>query len=158
MKTLASLIQDLKTAIEFVPKEQNDDLPHPPPAELSNAEMACRTLTEFGETAKEALPELRLCTQQKGGYLRLEAAAAIWAISGDAEPAIRVASEYLVNLDWSPFDFMEGELELAIELLGKIGLPAASAIPLLKRASEKAPSAARRQLLVDTLAKVNGEK
>jgi hypothetical protein len=158
MKTLAALIQDLKKAIEFVPAERNDDLPHPPPTELADAEMACRMLTECGETAKEALPELRLCTQQKGSYLRLEAGAAIWAISGDAEPAIRVASDYLVDLDWSPFDFMDGELELAIELLGKIGRPAASAIPLLKRALEKAPDAARRQLLVDTLAKVDGKK
>ena len=158
MKTVASLIQDLKTAIEFVPDERNDDLPHPPPAELSNAEMACKTLAACGEVAKEALPELRLCTQQKGGYLRLEAGAAIWAISGDAEPSIKVASEYLVDLDWSPFDFMASELELAIELLGKIGPPAASAIPLLKRASEKAPDAARRRLVADTLAKVDVQK
>jgi len=159
---IPSLIRVLKVAIKYKPVDHSADPIPMPPVEICDATSACSALTAFGEAAKKALPELRRCaglhiSEDFVGFLRLKAASAVWDISGEAESAVQVASDFLANPDWSPIDFMDGECELTIDLLAKIGPPAASVIPVLQRAMSNAPETVKTRL-AEALAKIDVQK
>lgn len=159
---IPSLIRVLKIAIKYKPDDHPADPIPMPPHEICDAMTACSALMAFGDAAKAALPELRRCARLKTHdtlvvFLRLEAATAVWAIASEAESIIRVACDFLRNPDWSPIEGLDGECESVVDLLSKIGPPAASAIPALKRAMKNAPDAAKKRL-AEALAKIDVQK
>jgi HEAT repeat protein len=146
-----SLIRVLKKAVKF----GKDEIP--------NAQLACSALAKIGEPAQNALPELRRCAELDSDghlfpFLSLEAAEAIWIIAGEAEPAVQLANRLLESPDWSPIDCMDGECEVVIDLLGKIGPSANAAIPILERAMNTSESDAIKKRIVDALVKIGGQK
>ena len=100
---------------------------------LSDGSAACRSLAAMGPGAREAIPTLRACLNfgpEDNEWLRLirlEASEAVWRITGSTVLALTVAAEMLDDT-FTVYD--------AIDLLGKLGAAARSAVPDLKRLLE----------------------
>jgi HEAT repeat protein len=98
------------------------------PASPSRA-AAIEALGAIGPGAMEAIPVLREAAGSEDGGAALPAAEAIWKISGDAGPAVRIL---VVILERGP---AEDRPEAAFRL-GRLGLRARDAVPALEEAVE----------------------
>ena len=97
---------------------------------LLDGSVACRSLAAVGPGVREAIPALRNCLNWGPEddamlrWTRLGASEAIWRITGSTLPALTVATEMLDDelLGYN-----------AIDLLGKLGSAARSAVPDLQQ-------------------------
>jgi HEAT repeat protein len=114
---------------------------------IAHAWAAVGVLAAIGPAAHDALSALQQCLALDGTedelirLVRLSAAEAIWRISGETEPAVRVAMEMLGS----------GESEVrcsAVELLGNLGPVARPALPDLQRLLDDAEEAVRQRAKV----------
>jgi HEAT repeat protein len=106
--------------------------------------VAAEALTKIGPPAKETLPALKQAIDRPFFRARVQAALAIWKISGETEMAVRVLLEEFesINAPW--------EVAAAFSELGEAG---ASAVPGLTKLLTAA-QATTRLFVIDALAAI----
>ncbi|MEU5876865.1 HEAT repeat domain-containing protein [Spirillospora sp. NPDC047279] len=91
---------------------------------------AAAALGAMGEAAAAAADDLRPLIAEGPLWVRLDAAVALWRITGDAEAALPV----LLDL-WEPNPYVRSDIAVAF---GEMGPAAGAALPLLRRELESA--------------------
>jgi HEAT repeat protein len=95
---------------------------------------AARTLSSIGEAAAPAVPELSQALRDADLEVRLAAAKAVWNITAQAERVVPTLAQ-LLRRKWpatpDAADARRRFLQGVIEALGRIGTPAAAALPVL---------------------------
>ena len=89
------------------------------------ASAAAAALAEIGPTAKVALPDIEKLLRDPVFLVRVLSAAALWKLSGSAEPALTSLQE--------SFDHVGGDRGQVVEAIGSLGFAAKAAVPLLLR-------------------------
>lgn len=90
--------------------------------------VALRTLARLGPTAREALPELRSLAQDCAPHLRVDTAAALWSVGGEADGAVLVLPLLTAALGaehWS-------QRHDALRVIAGMGTAAASLLPEMR--------------------------
>lgn len=99
---------------------------------------ASMALKHFGARGKEAAPHLRKRLADRDFHLRMAAALALWAVTGDAAETLKV---YEVTIDNSD----NGIRRRTLEFLEEMGPAAAPLLPLIQEAARDEDNGVRNQ-------------